>query len=532
MTTTTTSNNTATATIFGAITLGFVVGMATTTMTAIGTYLWYYRRYDNNNNHDRNSKNATDATTTVTHTTNHHYYNDDDHESDESFLSAMVRALWHQINAVAVVKLQTTCQPIFQQLSSSSSSSSVFLRNLRFTHISLGHIPIRFDHVVVRNNNSTNNGSSSSPPINPVTKQKYIQIQCDVVWDGECDIQLHCAMGPFGIRAIKFRGTILIDGQPLVDTTSLIAAVQYTFLQPPELYISDFTGIAQMADVQVIKDMIQTSILQSITETMVLPVRTVLRMSSTEHVSFLDIYQPPIGLIRITLLQGYGFDSRHPTSTSSTSLSDAGVTDPSTMTNWFRDVPDIYCTMQIGGGCSNNNTTTTPWTSSVIPNTTNPIWTTEDPRTTNFESIVYDTEQIVTITCYDNNTNTEDDVFGLQSNTVLGVAKITVSELLFHTVHAIPLQQYITTAHSSMGTRTRFTGAYLQVQSHLYPFVPDVSYLQPPPSSSSSSSYTPIATVNDTTVWNPPDEPDAICGLLTVLIGQAYDVPIASEQTS
>ena len=176
------------------------------------------------------------------------------------------------------------------------------------------------------------------------------------------------------------------------------------------------------------------------------------------------------------------------------------------VTNWFRDVPDIYCTIEIG--CNSNSI---PWASSVIRNTTNPIWTSEDPSTTSVESLVYDYDQIVTITCYDKNMDTDDDVFGLQSDTVLGMAKITLSELLFQKVHAIPLQQYLSDTNSAVGTITTFTGAHIQVQCDLYPFVPDVSYLQPP---SLSRSYTPTVTLDDATVWDPPDEPDSICGLL------------------
>ena len=536
-TTTSSSSGSSTTSTMAVMTLGFFLGIATSTLTAMGTYLWYYRHERGNHKTPSSSTSSSSkwfspSTATTSRNATTDVVNDE--TWSVSFLSDIVQALWNQINAVAITKIQSTCQPILDQL----SASSYLLRNLRLTHVSLGHVPIRFEHVIV----------SDTYRINPITKQKYIQIKCDMIWDGECDIQLQCAMGPFGIRAVKFRGTLLIDCQPLVDTTSMISAIQYAFVQTPELYISDFTGIAQIADVQSIKRMIQTSILQSITDMMVLPIRTVMRMSSSVPVSFLDIYQPPLGLTRITLLQGYGFDSNQQKSsllpvvnaepsTTTTTTGITGIDSTTTATtsnisecvsNWFRDVPDIYCTIQIG--CSSNSSTgiSSLWTSSIIRNTTNPIWTVEDPSTTSTESLVYDCDQIVTITCYDNNMETEDDVFGLQSDTVLGIAKITLSELLFHKVHAIPLQQYLSDAHSVVGTITAFTGSYIQVQCDLYPFVPDVSYLKQP---SLSRSYTPTAMLDDKAVWNPPDESDAVCGLLTVLIGQAYDLPIA-EQTS
>jgi hypothetical protein len=482
-TTTSTRNGTAAASAIMAGTMvGFAMGIGFSTITAVGLYLWYYNTHTGSDvSKDRSihqQSTSNKDTTTAT-------------SSSISFLSDMTAALWQQINAVAVSKIQTKCQPIFDTL-------SYPLNNLHFTHISLGHVPFRFDHITV----------SDTCRINPITKQKYIQIKFDMIWDGECDIQLKCALGPLGIKSIKLFGRIVIDCQPIIDSTTMIHAIQYSFVNTPTLYIVDFTGIAQIADLKSIKNTIQSSIVQSIEDMMVLPKRTVMRIHD-DNISLVDIYQPPIGVTRITLLKGYGFDTKaHNTTNSLKSIS-----------NLFHDIPDIYCTIALGG-----NTT---WTSSVIRNTYNPVWSNSNCDNYYTDCLVYDLDQIVTITCYDS--NVDDGVIGLSTTTTLGIAKISISELLYHKVHAIPLQSYITDdSHNTTANTGTFTGTYIQVQCDLFPFVADLSYLQTPSISANNiidDSKNNKGNVKNDTIAK------SICGLLTIVISQAFDLPIA-EQTS
>jgi Synaptotagmin-like mitochondrial-lipid-binding domain/C2 domain len=416
--------------------LGFVLGVGASFVSAVAMYIWYYSRPVPAP--DTKAKRTTIEAASL---------------EDSSFLSDIVAALWKHINAVAISQIQETCQPIFEQM------NSYPFNNLRFTRITLGDVPIRMDHVKVH-----------ACQKNPLTKQDGVQISLDLVWDGACDIQLKSSVGPFGIQFIQLKGRLSLLLQPLSDaSSSIVGAVQYSFVNTPELTLVDFTGLAQVADLQSIKKTIQSSILKSIEEMMVLPVRSILRMDTA--VSYLQIYQPPVGVARITLQKGAGF---------SVSASTLGGL----------DIPDMYCILRVGE---------TVWTSVVVPDSVEPVW----GSNASFDVLLHDVDQILQVTVLDQNRGT---LLGT-SDAVLGTAVLTVGQLLAHTVQNIPLCD---------AKKGAFTGASIELRGDLFSLVPELDSLAMP----SAAEIDPVDSDTSST-----------CGLITVVISQAFDLPIA-EQTS
>jgi Ca2+-dependent lipid-binding protein len=415
--------------------LGFFLGVGASVVSAVAMYVWYGSRPSPPP--DTVSKRRTIEA---------------DSMEDSSFLTDIVSALWKHINAVAISQIQETCQPIFEQL------SSYPFNNLRFTRVTLGEVPIRMDHVKVH-----------ACQKNPLTKQDGVQISLDLVWDGACDIQLKSSVGPLGIQCIQLKGRMSLLLQPLTDaSSSIVGAVQYAFVNTPELKLVDFTGLAQVADWQSIKHTIQSSILQCIEEMMVLPVRSVLKIDPA--ISYLQMYPPPVGVARITLQEGVGF---------SVSASTLGG----------EDVPDVYCLLRVGE---------TLWTSAVVPDSVHPVW----GANASFDVLLHDLDQILHVKVMDQNRGT----LVRKGDAILGTATLTVGQLLAHRVHDIPL------CDAKKGT---FTGASIQLRGDLLALVSALDSLE-------------SATSNEI---DPAEHDASIGGLITVVISQAFDLPIA-EQTS
>ena len=83
----------------------------------------------------------------------------------------------------------------------------------------LGQVPIKLDNIVVHQ----------------IDKEKgVLQFDMDLIWDGQCDIQLKANyIGSFGVRAIKLKGRLCVLLKPLTNQLPVVSAIQYSFINPP-----------------------------------------------------------------------------------------------------------------------------------------------------------------------------------------------------------------------------------------------------------------------------------------------------------
>jgi hypothetical protein len=129
------------------------------------------------------------------------------------------------------------------------------------------------------------------------------------------------------------------------------AAIQYAFISTPTIAL-DFTGLANVADMQSLKKTIHATIDSIINNMMVLPNRMLVKVAAPPCcISFVDIYHAPLAILRVAVWQGRGF-----------------VEQQRAMLRGRRkkDIPDIYCTVQVGS--TNSTSTSTDDKSSVGPN--------------------------------------------------------------------------------------------------------------------------------------------------------------------
>eukprot|EP00977_Amphora_coffeiformis_P008416 scaffold1912_cov167-Amphora_coffeaeformis.AAC.15 len=252
-------------------------------------------------------------------------------KQQEGFLSDILAQFWSYINAAASQTIKESVEPEFKTLPGPLSS-------LHFIKVDLGNVPIRLDNIVVH---EIDKGTNT------------LQMDLDVHWDGNCNIQLKAnyvsskilcaALGSFGVKSIKLFGRMSILMKPVVETLSLVQAVQVSFINPPKIDI-DFVGLANIADMKMLKRRINTIIQDIVKGMMVLPQRQLTKLDMA--CSFMKIYQPPLGICRITVLDGKGFEEEKRTLRKS-------------------DVPDCYVDITIGDKTCRSKT---------VKDSLTPIW--------------------------------------------------------------------------------------------------------------------------------------------------------------
>ena len=144
-----------------------------------------------------------------------------------------------------------------------------------------------------------------------------------------------------------------------------------------------------------------------------------------------------------------------------------------------RDVPDVFVKTTLGSSPT--------WKSSTKSNTTNPVW--DESK----DFILSDDDQLITVDAYDS-----DD---LSSHDDLGIASITVGDLLLEN----------RMKNLQLKKKGKVTGAHIMVNlSGIYSFVPDLMSFESPEF----------------------EGPGALCGLLTILVAQAFNIPVAKEDAN
>lgn len=275
-------------------------------------------------------------------------------ESTESvsFLNDMITHLWPYINVAASTMVKDIVEPMFADLLPGPFKSTVFRK------IDLGKKPLSFDAIDVH------------------TRSKdSIKLDVDVSWDGHCDIELHSPIiGKYGVKAIKLGGRLSIIMQPLIPIMPVVGAIQAGFINPPTVDL-DFTGIANIADVSLLRGGIRKVINNVIASLFVLPNRFLVPINPAND--YFATYILPIGYIRLNLECGAGFK---------------------TTGRLIKDVPDIYAKISLGGEPFEKSKTKS--------NSTEPVWNQY------FDFVYADKEQLIHVHLWDSDLDGDDDLGG------------------------------------------------------------------------------------------------------------------------
>ena len=245
--------------------------------------------------------------------------------------------------------------------------------------------------------------------------------------------------------------------KPVVNTLSLVQAVQVSFINPPKIEI-DFVGLANIADMKMLKRRINTVIQDIVKGMMVLPQRQLTKLDMA--CNFMDIYQPPLGICRMTVLDGKGF-----------------VEEKRALRK--NDIPDCYVSITVGDKTCRSKT---------VQNTLTPVWN----ETMDF--VLCDHDQIVQMQVYDEDDGTMD------ADDELGGSEASVGDIL---LHGGKLELKV------QDEEKRLTGASVKLACALLQLTPDLKSLSTKATS-----------------------PSEICGMITILVTQAFELPMKKEEVA
>jgi Ca2+-dependent lipid-binding protein len=230
---------------------------------------------------------------------------------------------------------------------------------IHFIKLDLGKVPIKTENMFVHRINSKG--------------QERIQIDFDLVWDGECDILLQATINKsvkltFGVQHIKLKGRFSLLLGPLTTDLPVVSAVQYGFTNPPEISLSYAGCVKSLSDkLSFVDSALKSAIDSTLAGMLVLPYRMGMPIDLGTY-DYLETYTPPECMLRIGVVQGRGFRI----------LKKLIV----------NDIPDVYATISLGAS--------KPFRNSTKYDSLNPKW---EKETQDF--ILYDWEQKIYVSVFD-----------------------------------------------------------------------------------------------------------------------------------
>lgn len=281
------------------------------------------------------------------------------------FLSDIVAQLWSHINIAGSQMIKETVEPMFKEMLPGP------LASLHFTKIDLGNSPIRLDNIVVND-----------------IKDGALQFNLDFNWITDCAINMKADyVGAFGVKSIKLTGRMTFLLKPLTNELPIVSAIQYGFINPPNLEL-DYSGLASIADFTIVERKMKAILDDTLASMVVLPIRMLYKMDLGND--FFATYQPPIGIASVTVVDGHGF-----------------VVEKRTLRK--ADVPDVYCNVQLGGRT---------FKTSVIKDNLKPVWN------ESADFLLSDHDQTINMQAWDEDNGT------LDADDDLGTANVSVADIL------------------------------------------------------------------------------------------------------
>ncbi|KAL9189839.1 hypothetical protein ACHAXT_009514 [Thalassiosira profunda] len=371
-----------------------------------------------------------------------------------NFLSAVFGQMWEHLNIAISNSVKDALEPTLKDLPVP----------LHFVRLDLGDVPIRMANMFIHRVDLMQRDGAGQKE-----KQAGIQIDVDVVWDGNCDVMLQATLTKsakvtFGVKQIKLSGRMHILLSPLTTDIPVISAVQYGFTNPPEIELK-FTGAVQSVTSKLgfVQNALVSVIDSTLASMLVLPQRMVMPMDLGSY-DYLDTYQPPVGMVRVTALSGRGFKVLQK--------------------YLLKDIPDLYCKISLGASAS----TDPPFRTSTKVDCLTPSWADE-----HCDFILYDMDQKVYVEVFDADTPPNPD-------DKLGEAEIRVRDLFRHDG----------TKELQLKMDGETTDLYVTLGAELFHLSDKLTSLTAP-------EY---------------EGKNQLCGLVTIIVTKAFDIQIPREDAA
>mmetsp|Transcript_83826 Transcript_83826/g.233843 ORF Transcript_83826/g.233843 Transcript_83826/m.233843 type:complete len:629 (-) Transcript_83826:81-1967(-) len=222
----------------------------------------------------------------------------------------------------------------------------------------------------------------TAPKLGPIQVSETPQgLQCVIGIDFDSSVDIAVSLGvKIGIHSLKFSGDLVIEMGPLIGELPVVGGLKLYFLDPPATHYN-FTGVARVAELPVIKHLLRSTVDRLIAAAMVMPnvfaVPLILDKTSASKSTY---GADPVGLLRVTALRAENLQG-----------ADWNITRPSTS--------DPYLRLKFSDQ---------EWRSSTVMRTLDPVWTDSDV----FDMVVYDMKQSLSVEVYDQDWMSSDDYLG------------------------------------------------------------------------------------------------------------------------
>ncbi|XP_054162400.1 extended synaptotagmin-2-like [Oppia nitens] len=286
------------------------------------------------------------------------------------WINKIVKQMWPFIDEYVKTLIKSSIEPNIK------SALPDFLKSFRFERVDLGSIPLRIGSVKCYDEN---------------TSRDEIIFDMEIIYAGNCDIQISIKNMKAGIKHFQLYGRIRVELRPLLKDIPLVGCVSVYFLNNPAIEFS-LTNLADILDIPGLRYYLRQAIREKLSALMVLPNKYVFPLINDISLKSIKFSQP-VGVIRLEIIEARNLKK------SDVGMLGLGKSDP-------------YVIVLIGN-CE--------YKSKVIPNTVNPKW--------NYicETVIYNLhDQNIEIEVMDEDQGSKDDFLG---RTTLSLATIANNEL-------------------------------------------------------------------------------------------------------
>lgn len=378
-------------------------------------------------------------------------------EASGNFLSGILAQMWEHAGVAVSNSIKEALEPTLRDLKPVS---------LHFVRLDLGRVPIRTKNMFIHSVDLSGKNTEAE-------KKAGIQIDVDVEWDGDCDVMLQATVTKsakitLGVKSLKLSGRMHILLSPLITELPVISAVQYGFTNPPSVEL-DFTGAVQTVTNRFssIQGALVSAVQSTLAGVLVLPNRMVMPMDLGSY-DYLETYQPPVGMVRISAVEGRGFKVLQKFI--------------------LKDIPDIYCLISLGASASSSP----KFRTSTRYDDLTPRWTGES-----CDFVLYDMDQKVYLEVMD------EDKTPVDPDDELGQAEISVRDLFRNNRDG--------TAELELEMDGKRTNCHVTLSAEVFHL------------SNRLNSF------SDTIMYGAKNQ---LCGLITIIVTKAFDIPIPREDAA
>ncbi|XP_066288059.1 extended synaptotagmin-2-like isoform X2 [Branchiostoma lanceolatum] len=283
------------------------------------------------------------------------------------WLNKILAQVWPNLDRYVEETLRMSVEPAVQQ-------ANEMLKSFQFSKIDLGDEPPRVAGVQV---------------YTEYVKKNEIVMDMDLMYSGDCDIQIRIKRFLAGVQDLQVQGTVRVVMKPLMSQHPLVGGITVFFLNRPDINFN-LSNIGEVLNFPGLSSLLKGVVADQVAAFMVLPNRFPIPLVPDLDVSRLR-YPMPKGVLRIQLKEAKQLMSADPDF-----FTKKGKSDP-------------YCTLHVGAQFFKSKT---------IQRTLDPKWNQY------FEAVVYEVEgQTMQINVFDEDPGVKDDPLGNATVSIGQVAK-------------------------------------------------------------------------------------------------------------